>query len=181
MGSTGASRKFPPPYPQKIYRSTCLTPCIVILPFPFSLINAQLQPSQNTRRVSLGSFNWDGYHNLEQIYAWLDELKELYPSVVTLVTIGTSYEGRDIRGIIIDFKPGERGSRPLTGMIEGGIHAREWISPATVTWIIKEFLTSNDTNVRSMAEAFVWHIFPVINPDGYAYTFSDVSFSLLVP
>lgn len=60
-------------------------------------------------------------------------------------------------------------------MIEGGIHAREWISPATVTWIIKEFLKSTDPNIRDLAENIVWHIFPVVNPDGYSYTFSDVS------
>lgn len=61
------------------------------------------------------------------------------------------------------------------GMIEGGIHAREWISPATVTWIIKEFLESNDPEVRFLAENIEWHIFPVVNPDGYAYTFTNVS------
>lgn len=146
---------------------------------PFSLINAQMQPSQNTERSNLGSYTWTRYHSLEQIHAWLDELKELYPDVITLKTIGTSYEGRDIRGVIIDLKPDQRGDNPLIGMIEGGIHAREWISPATVTWIIKEFLTSTDANIRSMAEAFVWHIFPVMNPDGYVYTFTDVSSSLL--
>lgn len=138
-----------------------------------------MQPSHVTERSSLGSFTWNKYHTLEEIHAWLDELKELYPDVVTLKTIGTSFEGRDIKGVIIDFKPGQREDKPLIGMIEGGIHAREWISPATVTWIIKEFLTSTDANVRSMAEAFVWHIFPVANPDGYDYTFTDVSFSLL--
>lgn len=144
---------------------------------PFSVIDAQMQPSQSAERATLGSFTWTNYHSLEEIHAWLDELKELYPDVVTLKTIGTSYEGRDIRGIIIDFKQGQRSDKPLIGMIEGGIHAREWISPATVTWIIKEFLTSTDTNVRSMAEAFIWHMFPVINPDGYVYTFTNVSFS----
>lgn len=90
--------------------------------------------------------------------------------------MGTSYEGRSIKGVVIDFQPDARGERPLTGMIEGGIHAREWISPATVTWIINEFLTSNDADVRFMAETFVWHIFPVVNPDGYVFTFTDVSF-----
>lgn len=60
-------------------------------------------------------------------------------------------------------------------MIEGGIHAREWISPATVTFIIEQFLTSTDPQVRFVAENIVWHIFPVVNPDGYSYTFTNVS------
>lgn len=90
------------------------------------------------------------------------------------VTIGSGNEGRALKGVIIDFKSGQR-ETPLIGMIEGGIHAREWISPATVTWIIKEFLTSDNPDVRFMAEAFVWHVFPVVNPDGYEYTFTHVS------
>lgn len=62
----------------------------------------------------------------------------------------------------------------LFGMIAGGIRAREWISPATVTWIIKDFLTSNDADIRYMVEAVIWPVFPVINPDGYLYSFSNV-------
>ncbi|XP_045776148.1 zinc carboxypeptidase-like [Maniola jurtina] len=137
------------------------------------LIRAQMQPSHTTKSSKLGSFSWDQYHNLDEIHTWLNELEKMYPDIVTAITIGRSNEGRNITGVIIDFKAGARGNNSLTGMIEGGIHAREWISPATVTWIIKEFLTSKDPDVRFMAETFVWHIFPVINPDGYSYTFTD--------
>lgn len=134
-----------------------------------------MNPANVARSNNLGSFSWNRYHTLEEIHAWLDELQNLYPGVVKPITIGQSLEGRDIKGVVIDFKAGNRGSNPLIGMIEGGIHAREWISPATVTWVIKEFLSSNNSDTRHMAENFIWHIFPVINPDGYAYTFTHVS------
>ncbi|XP_053613736.1 zinc carboxypeptidase-like [Plodia interpunctella] len=136
------------------------------------LIDAQMIPADG-RSETLGSFSWNKYHNLDEIHAWLDELADLYPGVVTTVTIGQSYESRPIKGVLIDFKNSDREGTPLVGMIEGGIHAREWISPATVTWIIKEFLTSDDADVRFLAETFVWHIFPVVNPDGYVYTFTN--------
>lgn len=55
--------------------------------------------------------------------------------------------------------------------MEGGIHAREWISPATSTYILNQLLTSNDSNVQHIAENFDWYFFPVINPDGYKATF----------
>lgn len=140
------------------------------------LIDAQLKtaiPNANSRSSTLGGMSWDRYYGLENIYNWLDELETLYPNVVTTINIGNTFEGRQIRGIVIDLKPGQRDERPLTAMIEAGIHAREWISPATATWIIKEFLTSDDPAIRSMAETFVWHIIPVANPDGYAYTFTN--------
>ncbi|XP_047994434.1 uncharacterized protein LOC125232718 [Leguminivora glycinivorella] len=140
------------------------------------LIDAQLKtaiPNADSRSSTLGGMSWDRYYSLESIYNWLDELETLYPNVVTTVSLGNTFEGRPIRCVIIDFKSGDRGERPLTAMIEAGIHAREWIAPATATWIIKEFLTSNDPEVRSMAETFVWHIIPVANPDGYVYTFTN--------
>nr|UPI76679.1 M14 metal carboxypeptidase 2 [Antheraea yamamai] len=138
-----------------------------------ALIDAQLRPAKDIdRSTTLGSYSWDRYYNLQHIHAWLDELTTLYPGIVTTMVIGTSYEGRELKGIVIDFKAGDRGENPLVAMIEGGIHAREWISPATVTWIIKEFLTSDDPDVRFLAETFIWHIIPVTNPDGYDYTFN---------
>ncbi|CAH2044946.1 unnamed protein product, partial [Iphiclides podalirius] len=114
------------------------------------LIEDQLKPSivGSDRSSTLGSLTWTRYHTLSEIHAWLDELVELYPGVVHTVNIGASNEGRPIKGVIIDFKRGDRGQLPLVAMIEGGIHAREWISPATVTWIIKEFLSSNNQEDR---------------------------------
>ncbi|XP_047994157.1 zinc carboxypeptidase-like isoform X2 [Leguminivora glycinivorella] len=121
---------------------------------------------------TLFSFTWERYHTLDTIYSWLDELAEAFPDVVrTVVMPGQSVEGRQIKGVIIDYHP-ERTDKKI-GMFEGGIHAREWISPATVTWIIKEFLASDDPEVVAMANEFEWHIFPVVNPDGYSYTFTD--------
>ncbi|XP_028167851.1 zinc carboxypeptidase-like [Ostrinia furnacalis] len=137
------------------------------------LINAQKIPAENARSSRLGSYSWDRYYSLSEIHAWLDELETTYPDYVKTVTVGRSYEGREIKGVVIDLKAGNREGTPLVGMIEGGIHAREWISPATVTWIIKEFLTSTDPDVKFMAETLVWHIFPVINPDGYLYSFNN--------
>ena len=53
--------------------------------------------------------------------------------------------------------------------IDGGIHAREWISPATVTWMLKE-LVENDAAHPDLTEKMDWYILPIVNPDGYAYS-----------
>ncbi|CAG5096153.1 Similar to Carboxypeptidase B (Astacus astacus) [Cotesia congregata] len=49
--------------------------------------------------------------------------------------------------------------------IDGGIHAREWISPASVTYIIN-YLVENSDELQAD-----YYILPVVNPDGYEYTF----------
>lgn len=100
---------------------------------------------------------------------------EKYPGIVTSIVGGQSYEGREILGVKVSFGPGRKGV-----FIESGIHAREWIAPATVTYILNEFLSSKNASVRAVAESRDWYFFPSINPDGYSYTQTvNKPFSLL--
>ena len=55
-----------------------------------------------------------------------------------------------------------------------GIHAREWISPATVTYIINELVNNYEDN-KELVDAYDWYILPVHNPDGYEYSHTDVT------
>ncbi|CAH0594395.1 unnamed protein product [Chrysodeixis includens] len=143
------------------------------IPTKVAIDNVQETIDDQKRRPldrNLNNYAWNYYLSLEEINLWLDSIVQRFPDVVTPLVIGNSNEGRFLRGVKIDFK---KQANPVIGMIEGGIHAREWISPATVTYIINEFLTSTNPAVRNLAENVVWHIFPIVNPDGYAYTFSD--------
>ncbi|XP_075982741.1 zinc carboxypeptidase A 1-like [Anticarsia gemmatalis] len=115
-------------------------------------------------RNNINSMQWDRYYQLDGINAWLDDVVASYPNVATLIIGGTTIEGRDIRGIKISHGAGRRAI-----FIEGGIHSREFISPATVNFIIKELLTSDDDETKAAARDFDWYIFPVTNPDGYIW------------
>lgn len=126
-----------------------------------------------TRR-NMRSMEWDAYYTLEDIYTWLDDLAAAYPSVVSIISGGYSYEGRDIKGIKISHGSGRKAI-----FIEGGIHAREWISPAVVNYITNELLTSNDGETRDAVTGFDWYIFPVTNPDGYIWSHVGVRFDLI--
>ncbi|XP_018325361.1 zinc carboxypeptidase-like [Agrilus planipennis] len=117
----------------------------------------------NTRSVEL---NWTSYHNYDVIYSWFDSLAELYPENVTTFVAGYSYLGAEIKGIRIQLR--ENATR--VAVIDGGIHAREWISIATATYIANQFLTTTNSTIRAAAEEVIWYILPVLNPDGYNYT-----------
>ncbi|XP_014676398.1 PREDICTED: carboxypeptidase B-like, partial [Priapulus caudatus] len=56
--------------------------------------------------------------------------------------------------------------------IDSGIHAREWISPATNQYFIHQLLTkyAEDSQVQNFVDQIEWHILPVVNPDGYEYS-----------
>lgn len=116
-----------------------------------------------------GSFGWKKYNTLDEIYAWLDEVLTAYPVITEGFELGKSYENRTIRGIKISYKSGNPGV-----FIESNIHAREWITSATATWLINEFLTSTDDFVRELAESHDWYIIPVLNVDGFVYTHEKV-------
>ncbi|XP_049275958.1 carboxypeptidase B isoform X2 [Rhipicephalus sanguineus] len=56
--------------------------------------------------------------------------------------------------------------------LDGGMHAREWISPATVMYILEELVSgySNDNDTTKILDTFDVYGLPVANPDGYEYT-----------
>jgi murein tripeptide amidase MpaA len=119
------------------------------------------------------AMDWTSYHTLQEIYAWLDETAAAHSNVMTVSDFGTSFEGRPMKVVKISYKTGNRAI-----FIESNIHAREWITSATATWIINELLNSNDVEVRRIAESYDWYIVPVLNVDGFVHTHEVVSFSL---
>lgn len=54
--------------------------------------------------------------------------------------------------------------------MESNIHAREWITSATATWLLNELLTSADPETRELATNIDWYFLVVANPDGFAFT-----------
>ncbi|XP_017136885.1 zinc carboxypeptidase [Drosophila miranda] len=112
-----------------------------------------------------GYHEWTQYHTLDEIYAWLDLIESRYPDIVKPFTIGDSYEGRPIRGVKISYQEGNKAV-----FIESNIHAREWITSATITYFIDELLVPRNPGVRDLAYNVDWYIIPVLNVDGFAYS-----------
>lgn len=93
-----------------------------------------------------------------------------YSSILSPVEIGESFLGVKIRGVKLSHKSGN----PVI-VIESNIHAREWITSATATYLLNELLTSTDAGIVDLATNYDWVIVPVLNVDGFKYTKTDVS------
>ncbi|XP_049867085.1 zinc carboxypeptidase-like [Pectinophora gossypiella] len=113
-------------------------------------------------------FSWNAYYDVNDIYRYLSNMSQQYPTWTELVVAGKSYEGRQILGLRINTPTDP--DKPVM-FIESGIHAREWITPATTTYFINQLLTSSDPDIIAMREKFDWHIFPTVNPDGYHHSY----------
>ena len=105
---------------------------------------------------------WDAYHPNEDINNYLEFLAINQSSIVTLENIGKSYEGRDMQ--VLKICKDTCGHKPAI-WIDGGIHAREWISPASVTYLIRKLLEEKNTNT-DLIDKLDWYFLPVLNPDG---------------
>lgn len=55
-------------------------------------------------RIYSSAFGWKAYYRLEIIYQWLDEQIKQYPTLLTNLTVGKSYEGRTIRAVKLSHK-----------------------------------------------------------------------------
>jgi len=83
-----------------------------------------------------------------------------YPSKVTVFSIGLSGERRPLKVMKIS----SGGQNKPAVWIDGGIHAREWVTPAAATFIANELIGKSD----SLLNTYDWYIMPVMNPDGMA-------------
>lgn len=119
-------------------------------------------------------FDWTSYQTYDEISAWLDEQLAAHPDVLREVPFGKSHEGRPIRAVHLSRKAGN----PAV-IIESNIHAREWITSATATWLLNELLTSTDPAVRDLSQNLDWYIIPIFNVDGFAYSHTTVSVKII--
>ncbi|CAL8101896.1 unnamed protein product [Orchesella dallaii] len=124
---------------------------------------------ENVRSTRQSGMNWRDYQRLRTIHDWLDSLAAFNPQVAQTGSIGRSTEGRNLKMIKLSKNPEKK--NPVI-YIDGGIHAREWISPAVTTYIIGKLMSLSPQDA-DLLENVDWHIVPVLNPDGYEYTFNE--------
>ena len=124
-----------------------------------------------------GIMTWTDYHSLETIDAYMEYLTRAFPDWVSTEVIGNSFECRSMR--VLKVCRGGCGGKPAV-WLDGGIHAREWISPAVATYIMME-LVEHDSEHPRLTREMDWYILPVANPDGYVFTGCDGKMSVNCP
>lgn len=141
--------------------------------------SSPFQKQDETAHIPRDIF-FENYQPLSVLYPWLRLTASMFPSHVSLTSIGLSAEGRDIPalrvGARVELPPGHEHDMRPTLLITGGSHAREWISVSSAAYIAYSLVTSYDDprfpDVTKLLNHFDVTVLPVLNPDGYEYSFS---------
>lgn len=125
----------------------------------------------NFRRTGHRSISFDSYPRSNQIAIYLDQLAQDYPNLVTVVNQAVTGEYRQLKYVRISNSTGPKKNKTI--IIDAGIHAREWIAPATALYVINQ-LVENAAQNEDLLNLFDWVVYPLANPDGYEYTHTNV-------
>lgn len=91
--------------------------------------------------------------------------------IAVLENIGKSYEKRAIQ--MLKISSNHSVGKPVV-VLEGGMHAREWASPATVLFVAEQ-LTTNFSYTQDLLKDVDYYVIPLVNPDGYEFSRNFVS------
>jgi len=119
--------------------------------------------------------HFDRYYRYDALTELLQAYAEEYPQLVTLQSIGKSYEGRDIWLVTVtNAETGPADEKPAMWM-DGNIHATE-VSPSTACLYLLNKLTTEygeDDDVTRVLDTRVFYICPRVNPDGAELALAD--------
>jgi carboxypeptidase T len=107
------------------------------------------------------------YHEFGAIQTKLELLAAEHPDDVQLSVIGGSVEGRPLLAL----RMGGKDPSAVPMLVNGAQHAREWIAAMVPICVADRVAT--DPKLRAFLDTTELWVVPVVNPDGYQYSWSS--------
>jgi len=117
------------------------------------------------------------YKSYQQTCDFLEECVKKYPDLITMKSIGKTWEGRDIMLATISLNVENADLKPAM-LFTGTVHAREWIGNELAVSFIDYLLTNYSSNPKILKTLTknTLYIVPCLNPDGFEYSRKHFSF-----
>jgi murein tripeptide amidase MpaA len=126
------------------------------------------------------AFGYNVWRSYDEPGGFRDQMYDLaakYPGVTKLVKIGTTLNGREI--LALKVTQGARGQadgkRPAV-LFSATQHAREWIAAEIDRRLMYHYIekwAADDPATKKLLQSTELWFVPVMNPDGYQYTFTN--------
>lgn len=148
---------------------------LVALGLDYRFINAMPPANAYSGAHGMDAFNYrTSYGTLAEIQAFWDAMASRHPQFITKTLIGSTIQGRAIYAYRFrpPMPPGSNSKKTI--VLDGGIHAREWISPAVMMHIgtkLLDRLIQSPQWAKRLAHCAV-SIVPVLNQDGYEHSWT---------
>jgi len=117
------------------------------------------------------SLTFDHFYDHEELSNALKALKEAYPQFMTLEKLGTSYQGREIWGVILN-NPQTGPAKHKSGFyIDGNIHGNEIQGTEVALYAIWYLLTNHGKTeyATRLLDERAFYVIPSMNPDARDY------------
>ena len=117
------------------------------------------------------------YKSYQQTCDFLQDCVKKYPNLITIESIGKTWENRDIMLATISLNVENADLKPAM-LYTGTVHAREWIGNELAVSFIDYILSNYNTNpkiLRTLTKNTLY-IVPCLNPDGFEYSRTHFSF-----
>eukprot|EP00158_Paraphelidium_tribonemae_P004291 Partr_v1_DN26677_c5_g1_i3_m69237 putative Carboxypeptidase len=143
-------------------------------------VNVQELIDAESMRMVSNSFepkkDWfEDYHRYDEIKKWYSDLATANPKLLRFVaSVGQSVEGRDLFAVHLTSDKGDVKTKKQV-YFQSQIHAREWISGAAVQYITNQLILEYGKveEVTKILDTTEFIIIPIVNPDGYEYTWTN--------
>jgi carboxypeptidase T len=122
---------------------------------------------------------FEGYHDYAELTATVDQIVASFPGIARRVTIGQSYQGRDIIAVKISDNVATDEAEPEV-LFTHSQHAREILTVEMAIHLL-ELFTGNygsDTHITQLVNSREIWVLPNVNPDGSEYDKTATGFRL---
>ncbi|MCK6485384.1 MAG: peptidase M14 [Phycisphaerae bacterium] len=135
------------------------------------------QSIAQSRPAPRAPLSFNRYYNYEEMTGALRTLVAAHPELLTMKSIGKSFQGRDLWLLTLN-NPRTGPDREKTAMyIDGNIHGNE-VQAAEVVLYTAWYLAENYAKLPKITELVdtrAFYLLPMVNPDGRAYWFDQAN------
>ena len=118
---------------------------------------------------------FDTFYRYDALTRLLFDYAEAHPNLVSVVSIGRSYEGRDIWvAVVTNTATGPDTDKPAF-WADGNIHAAELTASTAVLYYLHQLVTGHgsDPQITHLLDTRVVYLCPRLNPDGAELALAD--------